>query len=121
MMSEDLEVIEPADSDFDIKAGTHKTLTYHIVNNRDHPVRNIYFNLKAIKPDGTETSENYITLGSVPQVILAHEKADVRAEIEIPLDYSEYIVKDVDGVKKNILTSFKLVYKVGGDEYIEEL
>ena len=77
--------------------------------------------MKAIKPDETEKSEKYITLGSITQVILAHEKADVRAEIEIPLDYSEYIVKDIDGIKKNILTSFKLVYKVGGDEYIEEL
>lgn len=120
-MSEDLEVIEPADSDFDIKAGTHKTLTYHIINNRDHPVRNVYFNLKAIKPDGNETEENYITLGSIPQVILAHEKSDIKAEIDIPLDYSEFIEKDIRGEIKKVLSPFKLVYKVGGDEYIEEL
>lgn len=120
MMSEDLDVIEPAQSEFDIKAGTNKALVYQIINNRDHPVRNISFELKTIKPDGNPTEENYVTLGIVPQVILAGEKASVAAELNIPLDYSEYIEKDVDGKIKKVLCAFKIIYKVGADEYIED-
>lgn len=120
-MSNILDVIEPPDHDFDFVAGTRSTLTYKIVNNGEYPVRNVYFELKAVKPDGKETEKNYITLGSMPQVILSHESAEVKADIEIPLDYSETYKRKIKGEVKKVLSPFRLVYKVGGHEYIEEI
>ena len=112
----DLEIIEPSDSEMEFYEGENKSVTYYLRNNTDFAVRDIEFVIKSVKSDGEITEKTYAKVGVVPMVILSKSKASIDVRVRVPPTYAEYVRKD--GEKK--LSAFRLVAVAKGTKFIGE-
>jgi len=122
MEQNNITIIEPNDADMVFLIGANKTISYKIKNNDEFPIKDLELESYTVKNSGTKdkpnyinTSKNYSRIITAPEDLKAFQTKDVLVEINVPLTYSETIVKNGKKTKVPFLIKFTL----RGLEYIE--
>lgn len=98
-------------NDFEFWEGETKIVKYNIKNISHYPLRDIDFVAKTVKPDGTETSENFAkVVGEVKKFMVPGESMTLDVVISIPENYNDtYINKSGVEVEAPVRISTKSI------------